>query len=287
MREIRISKGNGKFRLVYEPGRGERRRLDAILPALMAAERVAAIALEVEGVAHGFVAGRSPVTCARAHTGLAVSVSAATWPGGSTRFAPSRFVPAWPSRGQTWRLAEKVCHLARPARQGLPTSPAAANLAAVPMDRAILDDLRDTLPGGVRCVYIAATPTMKSLTVSLSVDGPAAVAQVQTILARCAARMGWAIAAHKTKVQRAKGGRRVIVGVSVGDAPRQVQAPRWQRRRLRAARHQGADRPQALGLAEWCSMKLHRRGCAPRGASPARCSPRHWQPLTMPPPWHG
>jgi uncharacterized protein (TIGR02996 family) len=50
----------------------------------------------------------------------------------------------------------------------------------------------------------------------------------------------------------------VIVGVSIGENAGDRMAPRWQRRRLRAAQHQGANRPEARGLAEWCSMKLPR-----------------------------
>lgn len=253
MREIRINKGNGTFRVVYSPGRGERRRLDAILPVLMAAERKAAVTLDTEAVAHGFVAGRSPVTCALPHAGMAVSVCCdlAGW---FDSVRPEQVRAGLALAGADAGLAEKVCHLGAP-RQGLPTSPAACNLAAVTLDRWVLDDLRDTLPDRAKFVY---TRYADDLTVSLSADEPALIAWAESVLGRSAALMGWSVAHRKTKVQHASAGRRVIVGVSVGDTAGQVQAPRWQRRRLRAARHLGATRPQALGLAEWCAMKLPR-----------------------------
>lgn len=262
-----VLRRGAKLRVVYAPTRGERRRLDRLVPVLADAERRAAAALGTSAVAHGFVAGRSPVTMAAWHVGLAVTVSAdlAGW-FDSVRPEQVRagLLAAGVGPAEADRIVRQVCacgvepspRAEEPApRQGLPTSPAAANLAAVAFDRLVLDRLA-ALP--YRTVY---TRYADDLAVSSDDDSPVAAAAIQAVLAAAAAAMGWAIAAHKTRVQRARAGRRVIVGVSVaGD----VRPTRATRRRLRAACHQGVGRPQTRGLAEWAACRL------PRACRPAR-----------------
>jgi hypothetical protein len=75
MKEIRISKGNGKYRVVYSPDKTERKKLKKLLPIIASAERTVAGKYGVAHGAHGFIRGRSPVTCARAHIGFKVTIS--------------------------------------------------------------------------------------------------------------------------------------------------------------------------------------------------------------------
>ncbi len=254
MREIRISKGGGRFRTVYAPEPEELEKYERLLPVLMSAERRAAEALDTEAVAHGFVADRSPVTCARSHIGFAVSLCCDldSW---FDSIRPEQIEAGLIAGGTAplvaHELATQVCHLGAP-RQGLPTSPAAANLAAVAMDRRILDEL-----AGLPCRWVY-TRYADDLTVSLewdARDAPHLCQRVLAVLSAAARRMGWAIAGRKTRTQHAHAGRRVIVGVSVG--AEDVRAPKRTRKRLRAARHQGKER-EARGLAEWCRMRLPR-----------------------------
>jgi hypothetical protein len=90
------------------------------------------------------------------------------------------------------------------------------------------------------------------LIVSLDTDDPVATKHVVTILDITARGMGWSLAQHKTRIQRSRAGRRVIVGVSVDQDCRPT---RKVRRKLRAAQHQNPESPSARGLGEWCLLR--------------------------------
>ncbi|MDE2102675.1 MAG: RNA-directed DNA polymerase, partial [Patescibacteria group bacterium] len=269
MRVIKINKGGGKVRVVYSPDRREKRRLQRLLPQLAEAERLAARAAGTEQVAHGFVRDRSPITCARVHRGHAVTICCdlAGW---FDSVRPEQVSAGLMLAGLTLQsagaLVSRVCIAGESPspragelapRQGLPTSPAAANLAAVELDRHILAALA-SLP----CRW-AYTRYADDLSISLATDSPEGRETVLTIIRAAVAAMGWSLAERKTRIQSARAGRRVIVGVSVDQ---DIQAPRSMRRRLRAATHQGRV-PQAQGLAQWCAMRL------PRAARPSRQIP--------------
>ncbi len=265
MRHLKLSKGNGKYREIFAPDGPEKRAYQQLLPALQRAERATALAQGTESVAHGFVTGRSPVTMALPHRGHAVTISAdlASW---FDSVRPEQIRAGLELAGADISLADRVCYRGAP-RQGLPTSPTAANLAAVTMDRAIIDALQSL---GVEYVY---TRYADDLAVSLRSPEPRLVAQVIEILAACAQAMGWVVAAHKTRVQYARAGRRVICGVSVDS---DVRPPREMRRKLRAAQHHAPISRQSMGLAEWCRMRLpkEQRGSRIiRGAQASVASP--------------
>lgn len=267
MKMIRLNKGNGKIRVVYSPSKKERTKLLSILGELAGAERLAAKALNVSEVCHGFIKDRSPVTCALPHRGMEVSVCVDLSGWFDSVTIPQiidGLVLAGYEFSDARALANTVCYKSAP-RQGLPTSPSAANLAAVKLDALVLGGLEEAFPEPNAFAY---TRYADDLTVSLAKASPEAQAAVYAILERSVSEMGWKIASHKTEVKLSSGGRRVIVGVSVGD---NVQATRSARRRLRAALHQrkvkaGKEKSKATfsaaGLMEWCSMKLP-KACRP------------------------
>lgn len=254
MKIIKIAKGNGKVRVVYSPSRGQRKRLRKLLPLLERAEREVAIRAGVDGVAHGFIRGRSPVTCALQHRGFAATVSC-DLSGWFDSVRPEQIAAGLRLSGADPALAERVCFTGvepsprfseKAPRQGLPTSPAAANLAAVEMDRLLANDLKH-LP--CRWSY---TRYADDLTVS--VDDPSLIGLVKKSIAWAVMKMGWTLAERKTRVQLASAGRRIVVGVAVDDG---IHPTRNVRRRLRAARYQKRV-PQARGLEEWSALKLPR-----------------------------
>ena len=280
MRIIKIPKGHGEFRTIYAPSRGEKRKYRAALPELMRIEREAARNLGVAHVAHGFIEGRSPVTCAREHIGMAVtlSIDLSNWFDSvqpdqishGARLAGSRQNHYSPQ--SFLKLGEMLCIDGAP-RQGLPTSPTAANLAAVEFDKLLLYHL-----GKIQNATTTYTRYADDLTISFrdavphfTIDGT--IWMVQTV----AHGFQWKIAEHKTRIQYASQGRREIVGISVG--PSDIRPTRETRRRLRALEHAGTEPNRARGLSEWCKLRLPRAARRPTriiclGDSPARIKPK-------------
>lgn len=251
MREIRIPKGGGRVRVVVAPGARRKRACREELPRLCAA----AMTLDVHRVSHGCVPGRGPVSNAAAHVGYRYTMSA------DLRDCFDRV------RVDRLPLAVPACaHVDGIARQGLPTSPAVANIALAALDAEIVARLAG------RGVY---TRYVDDLTISA--DDRAVIDELRAWLPDAARRHGHELAPHKTRLQSAA--RRVVTGVSVaGD----LRAPREARRRLRAAQHRlacllrdawqvatitGGAPPMGLaaaavvqldvvrGLAAWCEMR--------------------------------
>jgi hypothetical protein len=203
----------------------------------------------VADVAHGFVAGRSPVTMASAHIGYDVTVSLdlSDWFESVTQ---DQLILA----GVRPEMAARCCP-GGVVRQGLPTSPAAANIAGVALDTAIHRQL--ALIAGT-CVY-----TRYADDLTLSWRDPcetANYAHLIAIVATCVRSVGWALNERKTRVQYASAGRRIICGLSVGETD--LRATRDVRHRLRACQHARPGTPETRGLAEWAACKLPGSGAS-------------------------
>jgi hypothetical protein len=185
--------------------------------------------------------GRNPVTNALVHLGFRFSLSADIKDFFDT-VTPDRVKKILSSE------AQKLCFVDGAARQGLPTSPAIANLAAAPMDRAIVRAMARSIgkDGWVYSRYV------DDLTVSY--DDPDYHQDIRAILEREIHRCGFAANTRKWSLQWAGAGRRVICGVAI-DSDGSLHATREARRKLRAARHQDPDSASAIGLEEWCSCK--------------------------------
>lgn len=272
MRIRKIAKGGGRFRTIYCPNAKEKRRLRDLLPLLQEIHAKAVDAAGTRGIAHAFVPHRNPVTCAMPHRGFQVTVSCDLENWFDTVREDQLVAAGVPPEIAKQITIDGVC------RQGLPTSPVAANIAAVELDRRMLLCLRE-LKSLYPFLDFAYTRYADDITVSFSFtdDDKHPVATYTDLLVRVirnrATELGWTIAEHKTHIQHAKAGRRIIVGIAVDD---RVQATRKTRRKLRAARHQaqgkiycngkhigGGVNPNATssaaGLAEWAACKLPRR----------------------------
>ena len=240
MQITKIPKGNGKFRTIYCPNAQEKYALSIFVPSL----NQMAMETDAHKVAHGFLPGRSIVTNALAHVGdwqitlhfdfenffdsvtpaLAAEVPKKAGENHQFRY---HFTAAW--------------NLAFPdgaARQGLPTSPAIANIAAAPFDAAVIA-LRDSLTPkrrilGSRGPAFIYTRYADDLTFSMNSEVVAAklLAEIPAL----AAAHGFAINATKTTRQHARAGHRIVTGIAV--TPSGIVPTRQARRKLRAASHQ-------------------------------------------------
>lgn len=232
---VQIPKKDGRKRVIYVPDEEEKEQLRGLLPDLnLRAQKAAGETV------HGFIHGRSPVTNALAHVGKAYTVTVDL----------SDFFDYVTGEKLQGKLPKKVLEkvlVDGAARQGLPTSPAVANIAAADMDMAILRWIEKT---GSAIVY-----TRYADDLAFSFDDPELVpvlpARIKQIVNRC----GFNLNPQKVRVQYAGAGRRVICGVAVDDSG--IYPTRAAKRRLRAARHQG-NKGAARGLEEWCRLKRPR-----------------------------
>lgn len=231
MRTMKVPKGNGKYRVCYCPTPEEKRRLRSLVPQL----NLLAEELDVHHVQHGFTEGRSPVTNAKVHVGYSwtVSFDLQDFFDTVTLEHIKRALPE-PKRLE-WLSSLKAggceCFVDGAARQGLPTSPALANIAASPMDR----DIMALCPKG----RFAERPYAYSRyadDLTFSTNQEATVTLLLLEIPKIVERHGFKINPSKTKVQCAKAGRRIITGISVGQ--HDISIPREVRRRIRAGNHQ-------------------------------------------------
>lgn len=229
MREIKIPKRNGKYRLVVDPGTAKN-GLRQNLPWV----QLVAMMLDVHDVQHGFVPCRSPVTNAEKHIGFAWTVSFDL----EDCFDHVTLAKVGTIFGQApGGLFHKGV-----ARQGLPTSPSLCNIALSQLDDEI-----------VTCkIQDGEVYTRYADDLTFSVQSRERVDSLLASIPQLCDSHGFPVNKDKTHVQSAAAGRRIITGVAVGDTG--IHPTRAVKRRLRAARHH-KNKNQASGLAEWCKLK--------------------------------
>jgi len=242
---ICIPKGSGGTRKIYVPDPLEKLHLRARLPELRALWKRAARKARVLSVVHGFVPGRSAVTAAAAHIGCAValSVDLEDFFGQVTLQAVSYALLGYGCSPPPW-LEE----LFRDgiAAQGLPTSPVAANIAALPLDCKLSELAREH-----GLVY-----TRYADDITLSSPDPATrMADLLPRVRQAVEASGFRINPRKVRVQTSRAGRIVICGIGVG--PDTLHPTRKALRKLRALRHMGKH-TAARGLEAWCRLTLPR-----------------------------
>lgn len=233
MHITKIPKGKGKYRTIYSPNPDEKYRLRRILHFI----NTRALALDTHKVAHGFMPGRSIITNALAHVG--------DWKI-TLHFDFEDFFDSVKPSDEVLKILEIAvgCGMLAQlfpdgaARQGLPTSPAIANIAAAPFDAAVIA-LRDRLTPkrrilGQRGPAFIYTRYADDLTFSTNSENVAATL-LRDIPALAAAH-GFAINPSKTTRQHAAAGHRIVTGIAV--TPTGILPTRRARRKLRASTHQ-------------------------------------------------
>ena len=264
MRMISVSKGKGKWRIIYSPNAEERSTLAPHVDRLRILQEHL-----LDDCVHGFRVKRSPIKNALPHLNKDYTLS----------FDLANFfdsVNEWhlrdtiPDFMRTELRLGGVLYMGAP-RQGLPTSPFVANIAAVALDRDVRSSL--SLLTTTEVVY-----TRYADDLSFSWNGDRSLHEwLRKEVKRVVESHRFLLAKGKTHLQSAKAGRRVICGVAVDH---ELHARREARRRLRAATHrvhliqQTRNLSQALagstvvkqdiklahrqmvGLTAWCSMTL-------------------------------
>jgi len=208
---------------------------------------------------HGFMPGRNPVTAAIPHIGYEFTLSidledffdSVSKNYVDTALRGFRDLPTLPYQYRTPLFPGKK------ARQGLPTSPALANIAAYPMDLMILEYAKER-----NLVY-----TRYADDLSISFDGKDRRLDIRTEVLELVKRADWLVNEAKTRLQWAgKDGTwtREVVGVGVNNE--RVLPLKGSRKKLRGLNHRlqfvppekvGGTRLErvAKGMAEWTACK--------------------------------
>lgn len=227
MRISKISKKNGKFRTIYIPNKGEAQALKKFKQKL----DWLYLSLGIPESAHGFVYGRNAVTNASQHTNLDHTISMDL-----EDFFDNISASHLTSVPQS--ILDSTLINGAP-RQGLCTSPTLSNIAMINFDR-----WAETLD----CVY-----TRYADDITISSNDLDSLKKIKIEIELKLNEMGFHLN-NKTKIQSAKGGRRIITGLSVDN---DVRRTRKVARKLRAALHQ-KNEDSARGLKEWskCPVPL-------------------------------
>lgn len=223
MKSRKISKGGHRHRIVFCPSPEEKARFRSLLPALAELERKQARHFGVATIAHGFVESRNQVTCALRHVGFD-----ATYCFDLKGWFDSITEEQLICSGISEQIAREITINGK-LRQGLPTSPTAANIAAVRFDRAVYSGLSRYTDRYGKFSY---TRYADDIAISWSADENARYVAAVTV-ERAAGMFNWTVAASKTRFYLAKSGFRIICGIAVGEHG--IQATRETRRKLRAA----------------------------------------------------
>lgn len=246
MRKILIPKRNGKVRTIYSPDRKEKREIRNWMIALKNIHRGEVDRrFRLADVCHGFVMGRSPVSNAKAHVGYQYTIS---------MDLRDFFDSVTPDKVD-WCISKEIIDAVMvdgAARQGLPTSPIVANIAAIKLDEKIVLFLESSVLSQHRSVY-----TRYADDLTISVDDPSIIIQIISKVQMAVTDCGFALANEKTRVQCATAGRRIITGIGVDD---QLHPTRKAKRKLRAMQHQG-NFAAAISMHHWCKNRMPgRRG---------------------------
>lgn len=246
VRKIMIPKRNGKFRTIYSPDKKEKRENREWLPALRNIHRdEVGRRFRLADVCHGFVEGRSPVSNAAAHIGYKYTIS----------MDLRDFFDSVTADKVDWCISsDMLSHVMvdGAARQGLPTSPIVANIAAIKLDEKIVMFLSSAAMSHYRSVY-----TRYADDLTISVDELFVVNTIIAEVERVVAERQFVLATEKTKVQSASAGRRIITGIGVDDM---LHPTRKSKRKLRAMQHQG-NFSAAISMHHWCKNRMPgRRG---------------------------
>lgn len=248
MNIVRIPKRSGEFRTIYVPDAAERKVLNQHLQTI---KNVAeALNYASGGFQHGFQPARSPATNALQHVGFSYTL---------TMDLKDFFDSVTPEMvPENIRFPE--CFPDGAARQGLPTSPALANIAASRMDRDIFSRYNLSLDSEVERIimldcdsYAPITYTRYADDLTFSSNSFERLDWLRQIVPGIARKHGFEVKESKTHMQWSGAGRRMITGVAVDD--KGIHPSRHTKRRLRAALHQ-RHTAEARGLAEWMKLTL-------------------------------
>ncbi len=191
-----------------------------------------------QNICHGFVEGRSPISNARQHLNKQFSLSLDLKDFFDTVNSDLLF-----KAGVNNVLANDACYLGT-TKQGLSSSPAAANCAALPMDKKILEIIWQK-----NIVYTRYADDLTFSSDNLQDLLILRDDKLPPLIKEC----GFSINDKKTRIQSAKFGRRIITGVAVDN---DIYPTKKQRKTLRAAKYNVGELVKLLSFLLWTNQLM-------------------------------
>ena len=253
MKLVKIAKRSGGFRTICVPSAIRKRQCREIIPHL---QRIVRAVCDLDCL-HGFAELRSAVTHAARHVGYPITVSLDL-----ADFFDTVTEKQHGAKTALKRLPkedyDRLWHDGI-ARQGLPTSPIVANIAAAEMDRQLLAMCKPITNGSRPIVYGRYGDNL-----DFSCDTEQSVAAILALVPGIVKAHGFKINEKKTHVQRASAGRRIITGVAVSETG--IHPTRTLKRKLRAAIHNAeTGHVKDFPKRQWTK---YRKWCKFRGVDP-------------------
>jgi len=237
IKKLAIPKGNGKIRKVVSVDTESKNKLRELLPEL---EKIVET-LDTENLIFGFRYGKNPVLNAFQHIGFKYSLS---------MDLENFFDYVRPEHVQSI-VSKKIidyCFIDDRAPQGLPTSPAIANLALIQSDKAIFREINKISSD------IVYTRYADDLTISF--NDYRILPKISFLVNQIVSKNGFKINENKTKFQSLGNGRIIVTGIGVDRHG--LHPTRKTLKKLRAAQHQG-NILSKKGLFEWAECKLPKK----------------------------
>lgn len=247
----RPKKQKNEFRTIYCPNSSEKNKLRDLLPELetsFLAQEKKILGNTKNIIVHGFVPQRSIVTNAQCHIGFDYTIN----------FDLEDFFDTVKLQMVKDLVTQDVlnkCFIDLAPRQGLPTSPLVANIAALKLDRAILRFFNK------RNLDIVYTRYADDLSFSYTQEENEKFSRENdqkslhefliSNIPNIISKNGFRSNKRKIHFQSSKFGRRNITGVKVDD---KVYISRDLKRRIRAAKHQKNETSLA-GMLEFSKLK--------------------------------
>ncbi len=231
--QLQIPKGKGKYRTIFAPDE----QLNCLLKII--ATKLQIIEPQYE-YAHGFVKQRSPVTNAMAHTGFRYSLSMDI-----KDFFPSvkpHHLADFYNRIEPI-IKPELLFINNSLPQGFPTSPILSNLAMIPVDNTIAEQLKQ--------LNQPFSFTRYADDITVSFNEITLLQTIKNIITDTLQQYGFAINPKKTLLQDGMYRRRIITGVAIEKD--KIFPPRLIKRKIRAAKHNNQKRSLG-GLIEWSKL---------------------------------
>lgn len=215
MKCINIPKKSGGKRTIYIQGPTEKRKY-----RYLGYQLSEFYDQHGNGVAHGFVEGRSPISNARQHVNKQYTLSIDL-----ENFFDTITSEHLNRVGVPFTIALTVCYKGS-IKQGLSSSPSASNCAAILLDKDVVDLLNVS--------YESTVYTRYADDLIFSSDNLKSLLNLKDTVIDLIKHHDFIVNSKKIRVQSSHFGRRYITGIAVDN---EIHAPRKQKRILRAMKY--------------------------------------------------